>query len=128
MTRLQTLMHEQRATYTEVATRAHLQPRTVRMLATGETPLDRVSVGTIRRIASALSVPVAVLVEEEASYPGDDSRPRAERLSAAIERAMWPATRRAYLSPVESEARDDIADTSPDELFAGMAPIDARRG
>lgn len=41
---------------------------------------------------------------------------------------MWPATRRAYLSPVESEARDDIADTSPDELFAGMAPIDARRG
>ena len=128
MTRLQALIHERRATYTEVASRAHLQPRTVRMLATGETPLDRVSVGTIRRLASALSVPVAVLVEDEARHPGDDSRPRVERLSAAIESAMWPATRQAYLSPVESEARDDIADASPDEFFAGMAPIDARRG
>ncbi len=128
MTRLQALMHEQRATYTQIATRAQLQPRTVRMLATGETALDNVSVNTVRRIASALSVPVATLLEEATAHSGDDSRPRSERLGAAIASTMWPTTRRAYLSPVEADAHDDIADANPDEFFAGMTPINARRG
>ena len=73
MTRLGSIIEDRDVTYATLAARAHLQPRTVRMLATGETPLDNVAVGTIRRLASALSVPVAALLEEEPVYPGDDS-------------------------------------------------------
>jgi len=128
MTRLHALIRERRATYTEIATRAQLQPRTVRLLATGETPIDRVSVGTVRRIASALAVPVGVLLEDEPVQPGDEARPRAERLASAIRDVMWPVSRRPYPSPVEPAGRDDIADAAPDEFFARMRPIDARRG
>jgi transcriptional regulator with XRE-family HTH domain len=63
MTRLATILREQRTTYTAVAERAHLQPRTVRQLASGETPIDNATVGTVRRIAAALSLPVSALLE-----------------------------------------------------------------
>ena len=57
MTRLGSIIEDRDITYAALAGHARLQPRTVRMLATGETPLDNVTVGTIRRIASALSRP-----------------------------------------------------------------------
>jgi transcriptional regulator with XRE-family HTH domain len=128
MTRLARMLAEQKMSYTTVAERAHLQPRTVRQLATGETPIDNVAVGTVRRIAAALSLPVAALLDPEMPLPGDVTLARADRLSAAIRAVMWPATPVAYRSPVEVPERDDIADTSPDEFFADMPVIDAGRG
>jgi len=128
MTRLASILDERHMSYTAVAERAHLQPRTVRQLATGETAIDHVAVGTVRKIASALSVPVSVLLEPDPVHPGDASLTRAARLSAAIREAMSPKTPFAYASPVESAAPDDIASLTPDELFADMPPIDAHRG
>ncbi len=128
MTRLSSIIEDRGVSYATLAARARLQPRTVRLLATGETPIDNVAVGTIRRIASALAVPVAVLLEEEPVYPGDDSRPRTERLSAAIRDVMWARRAVPYPSPVEAGARDEVADITPDEFFTGMPAIDAHRG
>lgn len=128
MTRLASIMDERKLSYTAVAQRAHLQPRTVRQLATGETSIDNVAVGTVRRIAAALSLPVSVLLEPETPHPGDLSLSRVDRLSAAIRGVMWPSARVPYMSPVEHVARDDIADQSPGEFFADMPLIDARRG
>ncbi len=128
MTRLATILDERNMSYTAVAERAHLQPRTVRQLASGETPIDNVAVGTVRKIASALSLPVSALLEPELAHPGDASLSRAARLSAAIREVMWPGAPVAYASPVEDTAPDDIATLSPDEFFADMPAIDARRG
>jgi len=128
MTRLAGILRERNLSYTAVADRAHLQPRTVRQLASGETPIDNVAVGTVRRIASALAVPVAVLLEQDPVHPGDASLSRTARLSVAIREVMWSAARAPYASPVEDAARDDIADVSPDEFFADMPAIDAHRG
>lgn len=127
MTRLAAILDERHLTYTAVADEARLQPRTVRQLATGETPIDNVSVGTIRRIAQALSLPVSVLLEPGAPHPGDPTLPRGERLRLAISDVMWAGARTTYVSPVEGEA-DDVIDRSVDEFFADMPPIDARRG
>ncbi|MEX2184177.1 MAG: helix-turn-helix transcriptional regulator [Chloroflexota bacterium] len=128
MTRLGHVMREQNATYSAVAERARLQPRTIRQLATGETPMDNVSIGTVRKIATALAVPIASLLEDDPVHPGDASRPRSERLSEAIRANMWSQQPVPYVSPVEAGARDDIADVAPDDFFADMTPIDARRG
>jgi transcriptional regulator with XRE-family HTH domain len=128
MTRLAIILDDRNLTYTAVAERAHLQPRTVRQLASGETPIDNVAVGTVRKIASALSLPVSALLEPELAYPGDASLSRAARLSAAIREVMWPETPRRYLSPVEDGAPDEVASLSADEFFADMPAIDARRG
>ena len=127
MTRLAAILERQNLTYTTVATRAHLQPRTVRQLATGETPMDNVTIGTVRRIASALSMPVSALIEPETVHPGDPALSRGERLATAI-RAMWSAERRPYFSPVETPESDDISNVTPDDFFADMPTIDARRG
>lgn len=129
MTRLSSIIEERGITYVALAARARLQARTVRAIATGETPLDQVRVGTIRRIASALSVPVTVILEDQAPvHPGDTARTRPERLSAAVREVMWPGDAIRYPSPVETGERDEIADLTPDEFFDGMPPIDARRG
>ena len=128
MTRLARILAEQKMTYTSVAERAHLQPRTVRQLATGETPIDNVAVGTMRRIASALSVPVTVLLDDDAAHPGDPTRERGQRLSAAIRNLTRTSSPVPYVTPVEPGPRDEIADLAPDDLFADMPPIDARRG
>ena len=128
MTRLASILDDRNLSYTAVAERAHLQPRTVRQLASGETPMDNVAVGTVRKIASALSLPVSALLEPELAYPGDASLSRAARLSAAIREVMWPATPTRYASPVESTDPDDLAGRSADEFFADMPAIDARRG
>ncbi len=128
MTKIGQIIEARDVSYTAVATRARLQPRTVRLLATGETQLDNVPVGTVRRIAAALNVPVAVLLEEEPVFPGDPALSRAERLSAAIRDVMWPDHAVPYTSPLEVGRRDDIADATPDEFFAGMPAIDANRG
>ena len=128
MTRLATILDDRNMSYTAVAERAHLQPRTVRQLASGEVPIDNVAVGTVRKIASALSLPVSALLEPELTYPGDASLSRAARLSVAIREVMWPGVSVAYVSPVEDVAPDDIATLSPDEFFVDMPTIDARRG
>lgn len=129
MAKLSSIIEERDITYAALAARARLQPRTVRAIATGATPLDRVSIGTIRRIASALSVPVAVILDDESAvYPGDIDRTRAERLSAAVRDVMWPREAIRYPSPVEAGERDEVADLTPDEFFDGMPSIDARRG
>lgn len=128
MTRLATILDDRNMSYTAVAERAHLQPRTVRQLASGEMPIDNVAVGTVRKIASALSLPVSALLEPELTYPGDASLSRAARLSVAIREVMWPGVSVAYVSPVEDVAPDDIATLSPDEFFVDMPTIDARRG
>ncbi len=128
MTRLASILDERNMTYTAVAERAHLQPRTVRQLASGETPIDNVAVGTVRKIASALALPVSALLEPEPAYPGDPSLSRAARLSAAIREVMWPEAAMPYLSPVEESAPDDIASLPAGEFFADMPAIDARRG
>lgn len=128
MTRLATILDDRNMSYTAVAERAHLQPRTVRQLASGEMPMDNVAVGTVRKIASALSLPVSALLEPELTYPGDASLSRAARLSVAIREVMWPGVSVAYVSPVEDVAPDDIATLSPDEFFVDMPTIDARRG
>lgn len=127
MTRLASLIAEQKTTYTALAEIAQLQPRTVRQLATGETPINNVAVGTVRRIAAALSVPVSVLLEEEPVYPGDGTRSRVERLSAAIRDVMWSGQPVPYRTPVEPGARDEIADLPPEDFFGDMPAIDARR-
>ena len=128
MTRLATILDDRNMSYTAVAERAHLQPRTVRQLASGEMPIDNVAVGTVRKIASALSLPVSALLEPELTYPGDASLSRAARLSVAIREVMWPGVSVVYVSPVEDVAPDDIATLSPDEFFVDMPTIDARRG
>jgi transcriptional regulator with XRE-family HTH domain len=128
MTRLARILAEQKTTYTSVAERAQLQPRTVRQLATGERPIDNVAVGTVRKIASALSVPVVVLLEDDAAHPGDPALDRTARLSAAIRSLTWAASPMPYSTPVEAGPRDEIGDLAPDELFVDMPPIDARRG
>jgi len=128
MTRLATILGERNMSYTAVAERAHLQPRTVRQLASGETPIDNVAVGTVRKIAAALSLPVSALLEPELAHPGDAALSRAARLSVAIREVMWSGLPVAYVSPVEDTEPDDIASLSPDEFFADMPAIDARRG
>ena len=128
MTRLASILDDRNLSYTAVAERARLQPRTVRQLASGETPMDNVAVGTVRKIAAALSLPVSALLEAELAYPGDASLSRTARLSAAIREVMWPATPMPYVSPVEDTAPDDVASLSADEFFADMPAIDARRG
>ena len=128
MTRLATILDDRNMSYTAVAERAHLQPRTVRQLASGEMPIDNVAVGTMRKIASALSLPVSALLEPELAYPGDASLSRTARLSVAIREVMWPGVSVAYASPVEDVAPDDITTLSPDEFFVDMPTIDARRG
>jgi len=128
MTRLATILDDRNMSYTAVAERAHLQPRTVRQLASGEVPIDNVAVGTVRKIASALSLPISALLEPELAYPGDASLSRTARLSVAIREVMWPGVSVAYVSPVEDVAPDDIATLSPDEFFVDMPTIDARRG
>ena len=128
MTRLATILDDRNMSYTAVAERAHLQPRTVRQLASGEMPIDNVAVGTVRKIASALSLPISALLEPELAYPGDASLSRTARLSVAIREVMWPGVSVAYVSPVEDVAPDDIATLSPDEFFLDMPTIDARRG
>ena len=128
MTRLATILDDRNMSYTAVAERAHLQPRTVRQLASGERPIDNVAVGTMRKIASALSLPVSALLEPELAYPGDASLSRTARLSVAIREVMWPGVSVAYVSPVEDVAPDDITTLSPDEFFVEMQTIDAHRG
>jgi len=128
LTRLASILDDRNLSYTAVAARAHLQPRTVRQLASGETPMDNVAVGTVRKIAAALSLPVSALLDPGPAYPGDTSLSRAGRLSAAIRQVMWPATPMPYVSPVEDTAPDDVASLSADEFFADMPAIDARRG
>jgi transcriptional regulator with XRE-family HTH domain len=127
MTRLAMILDERNLTYTAVATRAHLQPRTVRQLATGETPIDNVAVGTVRRIASALSVPVTALLEPEPPHPGDPTLSRAARLSAAIRELVWSVEPGAYPSPVDSAEADDLATVAADEFFEDMPAVDGRR-
>jgi transcriptional regulator with XRE-family HTH domain len=97
-----------------------------RLADAAATPLRRTS--TIRRIAPALAVPLAELLEEDPVYPGDDSRPRTERLSAAIREVMWPHDPVRYPSPAEAGGRAEIADLTPGEIIDGMSAIDARRG
>lgn len=128
MTQLARILAERKTTYTLVAVRAQLQPRTVRQLATGETPIDNVAVGTVRKIAEALAVPITVLLEVDAVHPGDPERRRGERLSAAIRTLAWPTVPAPYPTPVEPGARDDVADLAPDDFFADMPPVDAQRG
>src|SRR3990172_5588010 len=88
-TAMATLMGRNRLTYAAVAARSGLQARTVRQIATGETPLDAVSVGTLRRIAAAPEVPVAPLIESPRLQPGDPASSRQERLAQAIRTVMW---------------------------------------
>ncbi len=128
MTRLAAILREQKMTYTAVASRARLQPRTVRQLASGETSIENVAVGTVRRIAEALSVPTAALLEPELPHPGDPTISREARLSEAIREVMWSNDPAAYASPLETAEPDDIASLTPDEFFADMPAIDDRRG
>lgn len=127
MTRLASILRERKTTYTAVAERAHLQPRTVRMLASGETPIDNVAVGTVRKIASALSLPVSALLEPEPAHPGDASLPRGARLSAAIREVIWSGTPVPHASPVEEHEPDEIAAVAPGDFFAHMPAADDRR-
>ncbi len=127
MTRLATILDEQHLTYTAVATRARLQPRTVRQLASGETPIDNVALGTVRRIAAALSVPITAIIDQDVPHPGDATVSRTARLSAAIRSVMWSGEPVAYFSPVETAAAEDIAIVAADEFFADMPVIDGRR-
>ena len=128
MTRLASILDDRNLTYTAVAERAHLQPRTVRQLASGETPMDNATVGTVRRIASALALPVSALLEPELPHPGDASLARGARLSAAIREVMWAQTPVPYASPVEEREPDQIAAVPPDTFFADMPAVDDRRG
>ncbi len=116
-------------TYTSVARRSGLQARTIRQIATGETPIDRVSIGTIRRIAAALEVPVSALVEPGQSHPGDPAVSRSERLARAIRDVMWAGgvAPVPYPSPVES-IDDSLAHVEPADFFAGTEVIGAGRG
>jgi len=127
MTRLATILGERNMTYAAVATRARLQPRTVRQLATGETTIDNVTVGTVRRIAAALSVPVTAILEPDAPRPGDATLSRTARLSAAIRSVMWSGEPVACASPVVTAEADDIATLAADGFFADMPAIDGSR-
>ena len=42
MTRLAMIIEKKQVTYAAVARRAHLQPRTIRLIATGATPLEAI--------------------------------------------------------------------------------------
>ena len=127
-TAMATLMGRNRLTYAAVAARSGLQARTVRQIATGETPLDAVSVGTLRRIAAALEVPVAALIESPGLQPGDPASSRQERLAQAIRTVMWGVSGpMPYPSPVEGPT-DAIAAATPEDFFAGAEPIRADRG
>lgn len=129
MTDLSRLIAERRKTYTAVAAEANLQPRTVRQIATGQTSIDNVSVGTIRRLAAVLGVPAASLIEAGAPLPGDASLPRGARLSAAVRDLMWAGGQVAYPSPVDdTDGTDELASTSPSDFFADMPVTDADRG
>ena len=128
MTQLGRILREQKATYTSVAERAGGQPRTVRLIATGDTPIDSVAVGTVRKIAEALAVPMSALLEPDPPAPGDESLARTTRLSAAIRSLVWPATAVPYPSPVEPGELDEMAVASPDDFFADMPRIDVGRG
>jgi hypothetical protein len=98
------------------------------MIATGETPIDRVTVGTVRQIAAALGVTAADLIEPAVPQPGDPSISRSERLAHAIREVMWgTAAPEAYPSPVESPD-DPLAHTEPADFFAGTQAVDADRG
>jgi transcriptional regulator with XRE-family HTH domain len=127
VTHLAAILDERKLTYAAVAKRANLQPRTVRQLATGETPIDQVAVGTVRRIAAALSVSVGALIEIGVAHPGDPSLTRAARLSAAVRDMLRPGATAAYPSPVEAVAPDSIAAMPPAEFFADMPGVDDRR-
>jgi hypothetical protein len=98
------------------------------MIASGDTPIDRVSVGTVRQLASALGVSAAELIEPPAPQPGDPGVPRSERLAHAIREVMWGSSAPgAYPSPVE-EPDDPLAHVEPDDFFADTQAIDADRG
>ena len=127
MTRLAAILGERKMTYAAVARQANLQARTVRQLATGETPIDQVAVGTVRRIAAVLAVPVATLIEAEVARPGDPSLTRSARLSAAVRDVMWSGLQVGYPSPVESPDVDANAALPPEKFFADMPAVDARR-
>ncbi|HSO30241.1 MAG TPA: hypothetical protein VLS28_10080 [Candidatus Sulfomarinibacteraceae bacterium] len=127
MTRLAAILDERRLSYVAVASRANLQPRTVRQLATGETPIDQASVGTVRRIAAALSVPVAALIDLDAVRPGDPTLSRSARLSAAVRDMVGSGARIGYPSPVEAVEADSIAAVPPEEFFSAMPAIDDHR-
>ena len=131
-TALTGLIKERGQTYASIAHRTGLQARTVRMIATGETPIDRVAVGTVRQIAAALGVTAAELIEPVLPQPGDPAVSRSDRLAHAIREVMWgTAAPGAYPSPVESsvESSDDpLARADPADFFAGTKAIDADRG
>ena len=82
----------------------------------------------MRKIASALSLPVSALLEPELTHPGDPSLRPGARLSLAIREVMWSGTPVPYASPVEVHEPDEIAAVPPDELFADMSAVDDRRG
>ena len=128
MTRLALILENKQVSYGAVARRAHLQPRTIRLIATGATPLDNVPLGTVRKIAAALDTSVADLIEPEVTLPGDDSVSRGTRLAAAIRGVMWPGQRVPYLTPVAGEESDKIGAPPADEYFGTMPVIDARAG
>lgn len=127
-TALTGLIKERGQTYASIAHRTGLQARTVRMIATGETPIDRVAVGTVRQIAAALGVTAAELIEPVLPQPGDPAVSRSDRLAHAIREVMWgTAAPGAYPSPVES-SDDPLARADPADFFAGTKAIDADRG
>ena len=127
-TLIASLIGQRRLTYAAVAARSGLQARTVRQIATGETPLDAVSVGTLRRIAAALNEPVAALIDPVGQQPGDPTVSRSERLAQAIRMVMWGTSGPTpYPSPVEGPA-DALAAVTPEDFFAGAEPIRADRG
>jgi transcriptional regulator with XRE-family HTH domain len=127
-TTLTSLIKERGQTYASIAHRTGLQARTVRMIATGETPIDRVTVGTVRQIADALGVTAAELIEPALPLPGDPAVSRSDRLAHAIREVMWgTAAPQAYPSPVESPD-DPLAHAEPAGFFSGTQAIDADRG
>jgi transcriptional regulator with XRE-family HTH domain len=131
-TTLTGLIKERGQTYASIAHRTGLQARTVRMIATGETPMDRVSVGTVRQIAAALGVTTAELIEPAVPRPGDPMVFRSDRLAHAIREVMWGAGMpAAYPSPVESSVEspdDSLAGVEPADFFSATQTIDADRG
>jgi transcriptional regulator with XRE-family HTH domain len=127
-TTLTGLIKERGQTYASIAHRTGLQARTVRMIATGETPMDRVTVGTVRQIAAALGVTAADLIGPAVPKPGDPEVTRSDRLAHAIREVMWgTAAPEAYPSPVESPD-DPLAHAEPPDFFAETKAVDADRG
>jgi transcriptional regulator with XRE-family HTH domain len=127
-TTLTNLMKKRRLTYASIAHRTGLQARTVRMIATGETPIDRVTVGTVRQIAAALGVTAAELIEPGLPRPGDPAISRPDRLARAIREVMWGTAEPGdYPSPVES-ADDPLAHADPADFLAETEAIDVDRG